>query len=221
MSTCVVGSDEGPPSEVTDHSTLNRATYDRIARRYAEHQRQLEMGDDSAFSILEEVFHARLRRDGLVADVGCGPGIDACRLEERGLRVVGLDLSRGMLDVAADELSGQLIQADMRSLPLVAGAFDGIWCVASLLHVPERDTMSVLRGFKRALGSFGVLALATALGQHEQCESVEYAQGEQRWYVYRDRRVLREQLLSAGFSVMFDSEVRGNRQWATFLAQTS
>jgi SAM-dependent methyltransferase len=75
-----------------------------------------------------------------VADLGCGPGSDGARFAGEGYRVVGMDLSAGMLAIAARRLDGRVTQADLRRLPLVSGRLDGIWCVAALLHVPEDDT---------------------------------------------------------------------------------
>jgi ubiquinone/menaquinone biosynthesis C-methylase UbiE len=221
LSTCLVGRDVGSFDAASDHSVENRATYDRIASRYVENQRQLASSHVSSFSTLENAFHSRLPQGGIVVDVGCGPGTDASRLRRRGLRVVGVDLSAGMLDVASKELTGRFVQADMRFLPITSGALDGIWCVASLLHVPRADTISVLREFTRTLASAGTLALVTAVGESERFETVPYVPGERRWFVYRDQEVLRGQLLAAGFTILLEGEVRGNRRWLTYLAEAS
>jgi SAM-dependent methyltransferase len=197
---------------------VNRATYDRIARDYAENQKQHVSSGESLFSTLEATFLSKVPISGLVADVGCGPGFDAARFTTGGLRTIGIDLSAGMLDVASQVLAGRLVQADMRVLPIRSGQLDGIWCVASLLHVPDVDTIRVLREFKRVLRSSGTLALVTALGESEQLETVPYVPGEQRWFVYRNALVLREQLLTAGFSIMLEDEVKGSRRWSIFLA---
>jgi ubiquinone/menaquinone biosynthesis C-methylase UbiE len=216
-----VGRDDGSFDAASDHSVENRATYDRIASRYVENQRQLASSHVSSFSTLENAFHSRLPQGGIVVDVGCGPGIDVARLLRRGLRVVGVDLSMGMLESAPGELTGRLVQADMRFLPITSGALDGIWCVASLLHVPQTDTTSVLHEFKRTLARAGTLALVTAIGESERFEPVPYAPGERRWFVYREREDLREQLLAAGFTILFEDEVPGNRRWWTILAEVT
>lgn len=71
---------------------MNRITitYNHIAARYAARV---------TYPLEQEL--ARFRQmaptGGLVLDVGCGPGQYARALESRGLRVVGLDLSPGML----------------------------------------------------------------------------------------------------------------------------
>jgi ubiquinone/menaquinone biosynthesis C-methylase UbiE len=53
-----------------------------------------------------------------------------------GHRVAGLDRSAAMLAYAARVVPARVVQADLRRLPLAGQSTDGIWCCASLLHVP-------------------------------------------------------------------------------------
>jgi SAM-dependent methyltransferase len=61
----------------------------------------------------------------LIYDIACGSGRHARRLADRGHRVVGIDLSRSLLGVAAGDRSGgpfpHYVRADMRRLPLTGG----------------------------------------------------------------------------------------------------
>lgn len=57
----------------------------------------------------------------VVLDVGCGTGLD---FEHLPGRIVGVDLSRGMLQRAAGR--AMLVQADAARLPFRDGAFDGV-----------------------------------------------------------------------------------------------
>ena len=75
-------------------------SYDRIADEYA---RQI-YGELAGKPLDREVldrFAARLRGRGVVCDIGCGPGQIGRYLADRGLDVVGVDLSPGMLAQAA------------------------------------------------------------------------------------------------------------------------
>ncbi len=58
-----------------------------------------------------------------VLDVGCGPGRHAAELAERGIDVVGIDLSWRFVALAAGG-SGAFAQTDARRLPVRPGAFD-------------------------------------------------------------------------------------------------
>ena len=77
MAICFVGSDDGSLDTVSDYTTANRATYDRIASRCVENQRQHASGNASTFSTLEDAFLSTLPRGGLVVNMGCGPRIDS------------------------------------------------------------------------------------------------------------------------------------------------
>ena len=147
---------------MTDPATRhNQAVYDQIAPHYARRQ----AGRKPSFSDLMDAFTARLPARALVADLGCGPGHDGARIVQAGHRVVGVDRSAAMLAIAARPLAGQVTRGDLRCLPLASASLDGIWCCASLLHVPRGQTPTVLAELGRVLRPGGHLALITALGE--------------------------------------------------------
>lgn len=61
-----------------------------------------------------------------ILDLACGAGRHLGPLEAAGLRPVGLDLSRPLLDRAADAGSRRLVRGDMRRLPFGSAAFGGV-----------------------------------------------------------------------------------------------
>jgi SAM-dependent methyltransferase len=202
-----------------DRTDNNRATYDRIAEGYLASRLQQSTAGDKWWAPFERSFVDALPVGGLVADLGCGPGVDATRLAAAGFAVVGMDLSLGMLKVAGRKLSGQLAQADLRELPIRSGSLDGVWCSAALLHVPVADTGRVLGEIRRALRPSGHLALVTAVGHGTQVEAVPYAEGETRWFVYRDPDELKDAVITAGFDCLVESQFGGNREWLALLGQ--
>ena len=205
-------------SELADFTESNRQTYDRIARRYADHQVELASEKENPFIHLEDAFTASLPPGGVVADLGCGPAHDGLRLADKGFRVVGVDLSAGMLRVATDQLPGHLVQGDLRALPLSAGGIDGIWNVASMLHVPEWATLTVLHEFRRVMRTSGSLGFVTALGDGSAHEAVAYASSENRWFVYRNEASLMTQMSVAGFAIQSKALIQGSRLWLCVLA---
>ena len=202
-----------------DLTATNRATYDRIAGLYLERQQQWRSPDGPSFLRLERRFLAALPAGGRIADVGCGPALDGARFDRAGYEVVGVDLSEGMLAHAARCLAGRVVQADMRALPIAAGALDGVWCAASLLHVPDEHTTVVLGEFERVLRRDGCLALVTALGAGTALEAVPYQPAESRWFVHRLRESLQAQLEDAGFALVCEEAIAGNRLWWCVLAR--
>lgn len=80
-----------------------------------------------------------------VLDAGCGPGRDARALAGYGLPVLGADISQGMLDEAGERTARRLAVGsiryallDLRRLELPDASCRGVWCSASLLHIPRR-----------------------------------------------------------------------------------
>ncbi len=204
-----------------DHTVANRSTYDRIAAAYTARQRSRRSGSAHGFTDFEAAFLGSLARDSLVADMGCGPALDAARFAEKGCQAIAIDLSLGMLAMAPRSMAGRLSQADLRHLPILSGCLDGIWSCAALLHLPEEQTGLVLAEFRRALRPGGYLGLITALGEGSRFEDVGYVPGERRWFVYRPLGLLFSELSAAGFQVELDERIEGSREWLAILSRAA
>ncbi|HET9621377.1 MAG TPA: class I SAM-dependent methyltransferase [Kofleriaceae bacterium] len=98
-------------------------------------------------------------RHGPWLDLSCGPGAFARALAASapGALIVGLDLSRAMLDVAAQRTSAYsnvvLVRADAHALPFIDGAFAGV-NNAGALHAYD-DPELVFREIRRVLAPGG------------------------------------------------------------------
>jgi SAM-dependent methyltransferase len=163
-------------------------------------------GRDRSFPELRAALAARLPRAADIADLGCGPGHDGARFARARHRVTGVDRSAGMLAHAARALPGRVARGDLRRLPLASRSIDGIWCSASLLHVPHGQTTAALGEMRRILRPGGCLALVTAAGQGTRLEPVPYVPDTQRWFFYRTAEELEEQLRGAGLAVVAMTE---------------
>lgn len=102
------------------------------------------------------------RGDEWVLEAGCGTGRDTEKLLERvpSGRVVALDSSMDMLDVAGERLSGgtvplELMHADLTALLGLPGCFDLVFSVATLHWIV--DQASVYTNFHSVLKTGGVL----------------------------------------------------------------
>ncbi len=124
----------------------HRAAYDRVSAHFA--LVNAEMPAQVAESARR--FLAAVGGGGVVLDLGCGHGRDVMWLEARGLRVVGSDLSRGMLSEATHRVDGPLVQMDMRLPAFQDGAFQGVWCNAAILHLPKSDVLPTLKEIRRS-----------------------------------------------------------------------
>lgn len=94
-----------------------------------------------------------------VLDAGCGVGKTTRTLAEKGLDLIGVDISEGLLKEAKKRApSLTFIKGDMRSLGFPDNKFDGIFAQASLVHLESLDDVSkTLMEFNRVLTTQGVL----------------------------------------------------------------
>jgi demethylmenaquinone methyltransferase/2-methoxy-6-polyprenyl-1,4-benzoquinol methylase len=132
-----------------------RAMFDTIAPRYDLVNRLMTFGLDQAWR-RGAVASLALPEGSLVLDLACGTG-DLSRLAlRRGYRVIGADLSAGML--AANGASTPLVEADGSSLPFAEGAFDGLVCGYALRNFTGlAATLSECARVLRAGGRLAVL----------------------------------------------------------------
>jgi SAM-dependent methyltransferase len=99
---------------------------------------------DSPLRELDQRFIlAQLPAEGLVLDLGCGSGRHLAPLAQRGLEVIGIDLSEPMLGVAAEKLSRAglptpLVRANLVELDCIAtGSVSACLCMFSTLGLIE------------------------------------------------------------------------------------
>ncbi|HEY1959951.1 MAG TPA: class I SAM-dependent methyltransferase [Polyangiaceae bacterium] len=138
--------------------------YDLIAPKF----------DWTPFRTPEPIVREIARRVGPVRaalDVCCGTGAAAVALcAECTNRVVGVDTSAGMLEVAAqrlrdapkhDGLRAELVRADALDLPF-ANEFDAAVSVGAFGHIEERDEPQFVSSIFRALKPGGRFVFATS-----------------------------------------------------------
>jgi SAM-dependent methyltransferase len=145
--------------------TDQESRYDRIAEGYAEWWSPIHR--PATLGLLEEIAPAMDAGAVRVLDIGCGTGALVAEVVARwpDARVTGVDISAGMLAIAArtvDALPGQagdrvaLVQAPADRLPFLDAAFDVAVSAFVLQLVPSR--YATLREARRVLARDGWLA---------------------------------------------------------------
>ncbi|MEU3936244.1 class I SAM-dependent methyltransferase [Streptomyces sp. NPDC029044] len=108
----------------------------------------------------------RLPSGSRVLDLGCGTGLPtARRLAEAGFEVVGVDLSRGMVELARKHVpDGTFHQVDIADLrpggPCDLGRFDAVAAFFSLLMLPRQEIPLALRTVRHLLLPDGLFVLS-------------------------------------------------------------
>jgi len=77
---------------------------------------------------------------GKILDAGCGTGVVASRLADRGYEVTGLDPSAGMLEYLRErDPRVEAVQGSATQLPFEDGSFDLTFCVAVMHHIANPE----------------------------------------------------------------------------------
>lgn len=104
-------------------------------------------------------------------DIGCGPGQYAKIFQDAGHEVFALDCSRPMLELTRNRLGWhardrRLLELDVRDIEENLNTellFDGIWCSATLTHLPKKLATEVVRFLVSRLRDDGVIMVSLQL----------------------------------------------------------
>lgn len=140
------------------HTQGIQGFYDRVGSLYDWAERFEGRAKEIAFDKLN------ISRGQHVLNVGSGTGIDhrhlARHVGSSGM-VVGIDVSKVMLELVSKRTAQPVVQSDARQLPFVDGAFDVLFCSYVLDLIPIADLGATIREFHRVLKPGGRAALVT------------------------------------------------------------
>lgn len=107
-----------------------------------------------------------------ILDVGCGSGRDALAFQKAGFQVLAIDASSEMVKHTQSlGVPTQLLRFDEISWK---ETFGGIWCCASLLHVPPQDLPHIVETIHTAAKQAAILFVSFKQGEGERCENGRY-----------------------------------------------
>jgi superfamily II DNA or RNA helicase/SAM-dependent methyltransferase/SOS-response transcriptional repressor LexA len=116
---------------------------------------------------IRQRFLARLAPQAHILDAGCGSGRDAKAFAEAGFQVTAFDASANLAQLASMHCGFSVAVRRFEDVDDVE-AFDGIWCCASLLHVPLAAMPATLDRLWRALRPGGTLYVSFKHGNGER-----------------------------------------------------
>ncbi|WP_241576313.1 class I SAM-dependent methyltransferase [Rosenbergiella collisarenosi] len=118
-------------------------------------------------SALYTPFLALIPKQGRILDAGCGSGRDTQFFAAHGYQVDAFDASSEMVN-RARQLTGLPVKVSTFDAVNVQEQYDGIWCCASLLHVPHQELKQTLDKFIEALKYYGIIYLSFKYGDSER-----------------------------------------------------
>lgn len=135
------------------------------------------------------------QRGETVLDIGCGNARDIVPILRAGARIVGVDLSEGMIGQARRDLAAagyadvvEFEVGDATQLRFQAGSFDKVLCSEVIEHIP--DAAAAIAEIRRVLKPGGRLVLSTP--------------NQASWYGF-DRYVLWTKVLRRTWNHPFDN----------------
>jgi SAM-dependent methyltransferase len=141
-----------------------RESYDSAAEAYTDHL-ATELERKPLDRHLLDRFAEGTRGQGLVADIGCGPGHVAGYLHAQGVAVMGIDLSPNMIACARRLNPGlDFTVGDMRALALSDASLAGIVAFYSIVHVEPGDLGAIMTELRRVLVPGGLALVSFHVG---------------------------------------------------------
>ncbi len=138
-------------------------TYDKIVDEYIAYFKTVDLKGCVQFQREIDYIVAQLPDDAMILDVGTAIGDYPKYLTEQldnNFHVVGIDTSKNMIQRA--KLNAPLAEfqiMDARQINFPVKFFDAIICFATLIHVNDKDAISIIDKFDAILKNGGLLAI--------------------------------------------------------------
>jgi 2-polyprenyl-3-methyl-5-hydroxy-6-metoxy-1,4-benzoquinol methylase len=141
--------------------------YDKNSRSFFDETVNIDL------SGLYDTFSAYLDKGARILDAGCGSGRDSKIFINKGYKVVSFDSSAELTKLASNYIGKQVKLMDFSQLG-ETDTYDGVWCCASLLHIPQDQLLSPILLFKNVLKSKGIMYFSFKYGKEEYIKNNRY-----------------------------------------------
>jgi ubiquinone/menaquinone biosynthesis C-methylase UbiE len=163
-----------------------------------------------------------------VLDVGCAAGRDSRHLKNKGFKVVGIDLSDELLNLAREKDKESIyLRMNATDIDFGGDEFGGIFASAVLLHLPSnRQVEKAIGEFYRVMKPGGVLFIsvkAETFGKPKEEMVIEHLSlGKARYMRYFNKNELAVTLVKQGFEVIDIEKIKSrsrNLEWIQVFAK--
>ncbi len=160
----------------------NMKTYNEIAEEYCE---KTEKGGNREFQkeMLDRTVKFLSSKPRMI-DLGCGDGRDTEYLREKGVDVVGIDISSSMIDLAREKYPEcAFFRSDIRDTIFPEDTFTGAWASTTLSNLPKKELSKAEKEIYRIVEPGGIIGFSFKVGEKEGFEE-SVIEGHERYYSY-------------------------------------
>lgn len=144
-------------------------------------------------------------------EIGCGVGLEGLEFVRAGVHYTGVDLSEESVHMARARRL-EVSVASGRSLPFPDRAFDALWSMSTLLHVPNSAIDSVLAEMVRVARPGAPIAVGVWSGDDEEVVNPEDVIDPPRFFSRRSDATLGRILEAHGAVETFETWPEGDGQ---------
>lgn len=183
---------------------------------YHQHAQNHDNATKQSFWLQELITFNQLLPRGQLLDIGFGGGSEAAYFIEHGYTYTGIDAAHGMVEQAQKRWPQVTFMVknlyDLESPP----HFDGFWCSAVLLYIPQGSIDRALQAIKSVMkpGALGFISLARRHGTYQQ----EYFDADMGRYFYLYEQNEFTALLQRNGFVIEQAAIRSRTTHRTWLA---
>lgn len=171
------------------------AVYNASAERY-----------DSSIGLLENYnqsytyFISALPANGTILDLACGSGVISRKIKEKRplLKITGVDLSKGMLDIARETIiDGTFIEADICTWKSQQ-TFNGVVIGFALPYLNKDETINLITRAAKWIIPGGAFYVSFMQGTTEGYEKVSFSPEAPLYIYYHDEAEITNAMIQAG-----------------------
>jgi 2-polyprenyl-3-methyl-5-hydroxy-6-metoxy-1,4-benzoquinol methylase len=124
-------------AQKTNHHQMTIDCYNREASDLSKRFLSIDVSE------LCQRFLSHLPAKAHILDIGCGPGRDTKYFLDHGYQVTALDAAEEFVKIAREYTDHPILHMTFEDINF-PGQFDGIWSMASLLHISQEELLNVL-----------------------------------------------------------------------------
>lgn len=118
---------------------------------------------------IPDIFLSYLNKNACILDLGCGFGRDSKYFLDKGYKVIAIDGSKELCNIASKLLKIPVLNLNFLDIDF-ENKFDGVFACASLLHLNDEDLKKVLIKIYKSLKNNGILYCSFKMGNKVRIE---------------------------------------------------